>query len=183
VTSYRQIRRQTRRARRAGLQPIVVIDAQFSTSAAVIIARLAWRYRSEVAPATTAGAVLAAGWWIHAVHPHGWWCALAVSDIAAAALAAFGARIGLDRRAERVYAAVVVLVGGLWLGAAAILGPLTSPLPQTLGLGALLLAVPWWAHRRRRARVRVQRALAAWPDISKAIGLPGSNFQSASVDL
>jgi S-DNA-T family DNA segregation ATPase FtsK/SpoIIIE len=29
----------------------------------------------------------------------------------------------------------------------------------------------------------VQRALAAWPDISKAIGLPGSKIQSATVDL
>jgi S-DNA-T family DNA segregation ATPase FtsK/SpoIIIE len=183
VTGYRQIRRQTRRARRAGLQPIVVIDTAFPTPAALIIARLAWRYRSEIAPATTAGVVFGAGWWMHTVHPHGWWCALAASDLAAAALAAFGARIGLDRLAERVYAAAVVLVAGAWLAVAAILGPLTSPLPQALGLGALLLAVPWWAHRRRRARVRVQRALAAWPDISKAIGLPGSKFQSASVDL
>jgi S-DNA-T family DNA segregation ATPase FtsK/SpoIIIE len=183
VTGYRQIRRQTRRARRAGLQPIVVIDTPFPTPAALIFARLAWRYRSEIAPATTAGAVLAAGGWMHTVHPHGWWFALAVSDLAAAGLAAFGARVGLDRLAERVYASVVVLVAGAWLATATILGPLTSPLPQALGLGALLLAVPWWAHRRRRARVRVQRALAAWPDISKAIGLPGSKFQSASVDL
>ena len=99
------------------------------------------------------------------------------------ALAVFGARLGLARLAERVYAAAAVLAAGAWLAAAAILGPLTSPLPQVLGIGALLLAVPWWAHRRRRARVRVQRALAAWPDISKAIGLPGSKFQSASVDL
>ena len=65
----------------------------------------------------------------------------------------------------------------------ALLGPFTSPMPQVLGVGALLLAVPWWAHRRRRARARVQRALAAWPDISKAIGLPGSKIQSATVDL
>jgi FtsK/SpoIIIE family len=56
-------------------------------------------------------------------------------------------------------------------------------MPQILGVGAFILAVPWWVHRRRRARVRVQRALAAWPDISKAIGLPGSKVQSATVDL
>ncbi len=73
-------------------------------------------------------------------------------------------------------------VGG-WLAVAALLGPFTSPLPQVLGVGTLLLAVPWWAHRRRRAKVRVERTLAAWPDISKAIGLPGSKIQSASVDL
>ena len=56
-------------------------------------------------------------------------------------------------------------------------------MPQVLGVGTVVLAVPWWAHRRRRARARVQRALSAWPDISKAIGLPGSKIQSASVDL
>jgi hypothetical protein len=43
--------------------------------------------------------------------------------------------------------------------------------------------VPWWAHRRRRAKVHVQRTLAAWPDISRAIGLPGSQVMSAEVDL
>jgi hypothetical protein len=56
-------------------------------------------------------------------------------------------------------------------------------MPQILGIGAVILAVPWWAHRRRRARARVQRAIAAWPDISKAIALPGSKIQSATVDL
>jgi hypothetical protein len=35
----------------------------------------------------------------------------------------------------------------------------------------------------RRAKVRVQRTLAAWPDISRAIGLPGSQAMSATVDL
>ena len=114
---------------------------------------------------------------------HWWPCLLAVSDLAALALVVFGARIGLARLAERVYAAAVTLAAGGWLAAAALLGPFTSPLPQVLGVGALMLAVPWWAHRRRRARVRVQRALAAWPDISKAIGLPGSKIQSANVDL
>ncbi len=62
------------------------------------------------------------------------------------------------------------------------LGAFTSPLPEVLGVGALVLAVPWWAHRRR-ARVRVQRTLAAWPDISTAIGLHGSQLMSAAVDL
>jgi hypothetical protein len=61
MSTYRQIRRQTRRARRAGLQPIVVIDGGLPVPAALIVARLAWRYRSEIAPATTAGAVLVAG--------------------------------------------------------------------------------------------------------------------------
>ena len=61
MSTYRQIRRQTRRARRAGLQPIVVIDSPLPVPVAMLLARLAWRYRSEIAPATTAGAVLGGG--------------------------------------------------------------------------------------------------------------------------
>ena len=70
-----------------------------------------------------------------------------------------------------------------WLAAACLLGPFTAPLPQVLAVGGFVLAVPWWAHRRRRAKVRVERTLAAWPDISQAIGLPGSQVMAATVDL
>ncbi|MGH3611416.1 MAG: hypothetical protein ACRDRK_02095, partial [Pseudonocardia sp.] len=49
--------------------------------------------------------------------------------------------------------------------------------------GTILGGLPWWAHRRRRAKVRVERTLAAWPDIADAIGLPGSRVMSAVVDL
>ena len=52
-----------------------------------------------------------------------------------------------------------------------------------LGIGAAVLSVPWWAHRRRRARVRVERTLAAWPDIARAVGLAGSAVMSATVDV
>jgi hypothetical protein len=183
MSTYRQIRRQTRRARRAGLQPIVVIDGGLPVPVGLLLARLAWRYRSEIAPATTAGAVFLAGGWLHHGHAGLWAWLLAASGLAAFALAMSGARIGLPRLAERVYAATAVLAAGGWLAVAALLGPFTSPMPQVLGIGALILAVPWWAHRRRRARVRVQRAVAAWPDIAKAIGLPGSKIQSATVDL
>jgi S-DNA-T family DNA segregation ATPase FtsK/SpoIIIE len=183
MSTYRQIRRQTRRARRAGLQPIVVIDSPSLVPAGVLLARLAWRYRSEIAPAVTAGAVLAAGWWLHHRHDVLWPWPLIVSDLVAFALIALGRRIGLDRLAERVYAAAAILAAGWWLAVATLLSPFTSPMPQALGIGAALLAVPWWTHRRRRARARVQRAVAAWPDIAKAISLPGSKIQSASVDL
>jgi FtsK/SpoIIIE family len=183
MSTYRQIRRQTRRARKAGLQPIVVIDSPFPVPAGVLLARFAWRYRSEIAPATTAGALLLTGWWLHHGHADLWAWLLATSDLAAFALTLFGARLGLPRLAERVYAAIATLAAGGWLAVAALLGPFMSPMPQVLGVGVFILAVPWWAHRRRRTRVRVQRALAAWPDIAKAIGLPGSKVQSATVDL
>ena len=95
----------------------------------------------------------------------------------------FGARWGLPTRIERVYAATVIYAAGVWLGVATALGPFASPLLQALVIGALLLSVPWWAHRRRRARVRVERKLQAWPDIAKAIGLAGSQVMSATVDV
>ncbi len=185
MTSYRQMRRQTRRARRAGMQPIMVInpDGQFPTPAGVIIARWAWRYRSELAPVFTAGTVFCAAWWAHHARPQ-WWPYLLVGAAAGAwVLVALGARLGLPRIAERLYAGVSVFAAGGWLAVAALLGPFSSPLPQIMGIGAPILAVPWWAHRRRRAKVRVERTLAAWPDISQAIGLPGSQVQSATVDL
>ena len=52
-----------------------------------------------------------------------------------------------------------------------------------MAIGALVLSVPWWAHRRRRAKVRIERKLQAWPDIAKAIGLAGSQVMSATVDV
>ena len=58
-----------------------------------------------------------------------------------------------------------------------------GPLPLTLAIGTMVLAVPWWSHRRRRAKVQVERKLAAWPDIARAIGLIGSEVMSATVDV
>jgi hypothetical protein len=183
MSTYRQIRRQTRRARRAGLQPIVLIDTQLPLPAAVIIARFGWRYRSEIAPAAVAGAVLVAAWWLHAAHPQLWAWLLAVAYLAALAIGMLGERLGLSRLTERVYAGAAIFAAGTWLAFADLLGPFAPPLPQVLATGTILLAVPWWAHRRRRARARVQRTMAAWPDIAKVIGLPGSKIQSAGVDL
>jgi hypothetical protein len=185
MTSYRQLRRNGRRARRVGLQPIMVIntDGQFPTPMALVLARVAWRYRSELAPVFTACATLGAGWWAHLTHPTWWPYLLGVAVASVGVLVPFGARLGLPRLAERVYAGTVASAVAGWLAAAALLGPLTPPLPQILSIGAAVLAVPWWAHRRRRAKVHVQRTLAAWPDISRAIGLPGSQVMSADVDL
>jgi hypothetical protein len=183
MSTHRQIRRQVRRARRSGLQPIVVIDSQLPTAIGVLLARYAWRYHSELAPVFTAGAVLGAGWWLHVAHPHWWPYPLGITDAATFAVTVFGARLGLGPLAERIYAGVVVLAAGAWVAIAAILGPFSSPLPQVLCIGAAALGIPWWAHRRRRAKARVKRTLAAWPDISKAIGLTGSKVMSADVGL
>jgi hypothetical protein len=183
MSSYRQMRRHARQARRAGMQPMMFVNAdQFPTPLGLILARWAWHYRSELAPPASAVVVLGTGLWLHLAHPHWWPYLIAGVAVAALALGVFGARAGLTRFAERAYAAGVALTADAWLAVACVLGPFTSPLPQVLAAGTLILGVPWWAHRRRRAKVRVERTLAAWPDISRAVGLPGSQVQSATVD-
>jgi hypothetical protein len=185
MSGYRQMRRRARQARRAGMQPMMVVnsDDPFPELAIAVIGRLVWRYRSELAPVAVTAALAGAGGWLHATHPAAALPALAGSLTAACAVVAFGARIGLALLAERAYAGAVILAAGAWLALAAALGPLTAPLPSALGIGAVVLSVPWWAHRRRRARVRVERTLAAWPDIAKAVGLAGSAVMSATVDV
>jgi hypothetical protein len=183
MSTYRQLRRQARRARRAGLQPVVLIESPLPAPAWVLLARWAWRYRSELAPVVIASVMLATGWWLRTAHPDWWPFPLTASDLAAFALITLGRYIGLAPLAERSYAAVVALAVGGWLAIAAILGPLTSPMLQVLGFGAFILATPWWTHRRRRTWARAQRAISAWPDVAAAIGLPGARIPFARVDV
>jgi len=185
VSGYRQMRRHARQVRRAGMQPLIVVNSgdPLPELAIVVIARLVWRYRSELAPTAVAAALAGAGAWAHVAFPVAAVPVLVTALAVAAAVVALGAKIGLRPVAERAYAGAVILAGGAWLALAAALGPLTPPLPLALGIGWLVLSVPWWAHRRRRARVRVERTLAAWPDIARAVGLAGSALQSATVDL
>jgi S-DNA-T family DNA segregation ATPase FtsK/SpoIIIE len=49
-------------------------------------------------------------------------------------------------------------------------------------IATLTLAAPWWFHRRRRAKVRVERKIAGWHGIADNIGLPGSRIASVVVD-
>src|SRR6266702_2687701 len=106
--------------------------------------RLAWRYRSELAPGYLGLAVLAAGVALHAWAP-GWWpIVLAVGVAAGLLLGQIGQRIGLDREAERAYAGGVTALGALWLAVAGWYGPFTRPLPLLWAGGILLGGVPWW---------------------------------------
>jgi S-DNA-T family DNA segregation ATPase FtsK/SpoIIIE len=86
------------------------------------------------------------------------------------------------RPVERGYAVAVLLAGAGWLTAATHFGPGTAPLPLLWLAGTIAGSIPWWAHRRRRAKVRVERTLAAWPQITAAVGLPGTRVMSAVVD-
>jgi hypothetical protein len=186
VASYHRLRRQSRQIRRSGMQPMMFINAdsdQFPTPLGLLLARWAWHYRSELAPVGVAAVMTGAGWWAHARFPHWWGLALAGFSVATWLVATFGARLGLASLTERAYAATTTFTAGAWLTVATAIGPFTSPLPQIFAIGAVILSVPWWAHRRRRAKVRVERKLAAWPDIARAIGLIGSEVMSATVDV
>ncbi len=180
-----QMRRQARRMRRYGLQPMIVMNPgdRFPELLAVVLARLCWRYRSELAPFTASMAAITAAWLLHLTHPHWWPAIVTLTVTAAGTLGGTGRWLGLETLAERIYAAIVAATAGGWLAAATALGPWTSPLPQVLTIAGLVLAVPWWAHRRRRAKVRVERNLAVWPDIAQVVGLAGSRVMSTVVDV
>jgi hypothetical protein len=124
------MRRQARLARRSGMQPMIVIDTGdgFPQTGGVLLARWAWRYRSELAPLGVAAGLVAATWWLHGTRPH-WWLPLAVlTGVAAWAVALFGARCRFPTRAERAYAAGVIYAAGIWMSAATVLGPFRPPL-------------------------------------------------------
>jgi hypothetical protein len=179
------MRRQARHARRSGLQPMMVFSSerQLPDVAGVILARWCWRYRSELAPIAVAVAILCAATWLHATWPHWWGLVLAPAYIAGWLLLVFGTRAGIPSLSERVYAAITIFTCGTWLAFATAAGPFRHPLPQILVFGTPVIATPWWTHRRRRARVKVERKLEAWPEIAKAIGLTGSQVMSALVDV
>ncbi len=74
MTNPRRMRRTARKMRRYGMQPMVVMNAGDPLPDLVIVtlARFMWRYRSELAPLTTAGLTWVAAWICHATHT-AWW--------------------------------------------------------------------------------------------------------------
>ena len=203
---YRRYRRQMRRAfrgRHGGYPVLFPVPYESLTAvAAAAIGRWAYRHRSVFLPfVITAAAFLAAA---NLHHGHrGWWPAIAgitglavfllgiprrlvrakpAGRIAAGLLARAWERCGIDRPAERAYAAAVIAVTGGWLAAAVAAGPTVKPLPGIALIATVVLGIPWWAHRRRRARVRAYRTIQAWPDIAENMGLPGSRIASIVVD-
>ncbi|GAA4096542.1 hypothetical protein GCM10022214_70290 [Actinomadura miaoliensis] len=179
------MRRHAQKMRRNGLQPMVVInsDDPLPDVAAVLIGRALWRYRSELAPFYLAVTLALGGVVLHITHPEWWPYLLGIATVTAWTLVMFGDRFGLALRSERLYGAAVALGSGSWLAAVTALGVTFRPLPQFLVGGGVVLALPWWTHRRRRAKVRVDRQIAAWPEIAQTIGLAGSRAQSAVVDV
>jgi S-DNA-T family DNA segregation ATPase FtsK/SpoIIIE len=143
--------------------------------------RLAWRYRSELAPLALALVLLAAGLLLHGWWP-GWWQVVAAVGVAAALIVGeLGHRLGLDRPVERAYAAIGTAASGVWLAAATRLGPLRRPLLVALLVDMAAGGVPWWTHRRRRAKVRVIRAMTTWAEDAAAADLDGAHLQAVDV--
>ena len=186
-----QLRRQARRLRRDGFQPMMVFNQgdRLPETASVAIGRAVWRYRSELAPIALAVLTVIMAAELHRSHPRSWpW--LAVGTVASAAVQAVPAPAwlrkawsALDRPAERIYASAVTVVAGGWLTAATAFGPATPPMPVLAAGLTVACALPWWTSRRRRAKVRVERMLESWPEIAKAVGLGGSQVMSATVDV
>ena len=179
----RRTRRTRRRLRRGDTpEPLLLItdDRPDVLDVAALLGRIGYRFRSELTPVTTAGALVLAAVVLHAQHVTPW--AVALLGLAVAAALCWPRVAPLLRRPERGYAVAVVLVATGWLAAATYYGPARQPLPLLLAAAVVVGGVPLWVHRRRRAKVKVERTLEAWPQISAAIGLPGSRVMSATVD-
>ena len=169
--------RRARRNRKA--QPLMIVaDESPLLDALTGLARLGFRYRSELAPFTTALGLGLAALWLHSTHPM-WWMYAPV----AAVLVLVGVLQRMDRREERLYATLACGSAGAWLAASARFGPTHPPLPTLLAVLTFAAGLPWWTHRRRRVRVKVDRTIQAWPNVAEAVGLAGSRVLSAVVDL
>ena len=178
------IRRHRRMLRNRNAAPLMLVaDGNSFADVFAAIGRLLFRYRSELAPFTTALVLATAGELLHTEHPKWWPYVAGTALVLAGVVSATGAPFRAERRSERVYATAAVFTAGGWLTAAAKLGPFTDPLPTLLGLAVLAAGLPWWTHRRRRMRVSVDRTIQAWPEIAEQVGLAGSRVLSAVVDV
>lgn len=203
--SYRHYRRRMRRfGRRYGEYPMLLIGPgePLSLIAAAAIGRWLYRHRSAFWPfGITAAAFIAA----NAIHHHHarYWILAAVLTFQVTVTLAIPHRLvwtkpagkistglvsrlwnacGIDRPAERAYATTIVAVTGGWLSAAIAAGPTAKPLPDIALAATVILGIPWWSHRRRRARVRAERTIQNWPTVAENMGLPGSRIASIVVD-
>ncbi|GAB7040213.1 MULTISPECIES: FtsK/SpoIIIE domain-containing protein [Catenuloplanes] len=170
----------SRRWRRSHSDPIVVFPDRSPLFALALVAlsKALFRYRSELAPVAVMVALYVTALVLHHRDPGAWpW--IPASTVATATLTLWHPRY---RSEEKACAFAAVMAAGAWLTAATAYGPGTAPLPTLLLVTTAVGAVPWWMHRRRRARVRVDRTIRAWPGMSERVGLAGSKIQSAVVD-
>jgi S-DNA-T family DNA segregation ATPase FtsK/SpoIIIE len=183
----------------------VILPPLYEPSAAIVFAalgRLAYRHRSAFLPFAITGAAFILAAILHR-HQPGLWVTAAVVTAAAAFVLGILHRLlwanpagkltagfltraweacGISRPAGRAYVTAVAVTSGGWLSAAIAAGPTVKPLPAIAAIATIVLGIPWWARRRRRARVRIERTVQAWPDIAENMGLPGSRIASAKGD-
>ena len=203
---YRRQMRRARRAMRKGDNPYAVMivgpDEPLAFIALAAISAWAFRHRSAFAPFIITLAAFITAAMMHGHHAR-WWipvsCVTVLSSIVlglphrllwakpagqftAGILVRIWEACGIDRAIERAYAATVIAVTGGWLSAAIAIGPAVKPLPFIAVTSSVVLGIPWWFHRRRRAKVRVERTISGWPGIADNFGLPGSHIASVVVD-
>lgn len=205
---YRHYRRGMRRnwRTRHGRYPVLVMDdlgyQPLGLIAVAAFSRFAYRHRSAFLPLVIAAGAFGLAAILHRHHPGLWVLTAVVTPTAAFVLAiphrllwanppgklAAGAltraweACGITRPVERAYVATVVVTSGGWLSVAIAIGPTAKPLPAVAEIGTTILGIPWWAHRRRRARVRIERTIQAWPGLAENMGLPGSRIASSTGD-
>jgi S-DNA-T family DNA segregation ATPase FtsK/SpoIIIE len=176
-------------------EPIILL-------ALAALTRFAFRHRSAFMPFILAGAAFITAALTHRHHT-GWWIPVTAATALVSTLLAtpykrlhrypklrFPADLmvrlwkacGIDRPIERGYAALVIATTGGWLAAAIANAPTKRPLPAIALVSTVVLGIPWWFHRRRRARVRVERAIEAWPSVAESVGLSGAHIGSVVVD-
>jgi len=202
-------RRQVRRARRAlrkGNDPFQLVilgpDEPLGLIALAAAGRWAWRHRTAFVPFGITIAAFGVAAYAHPHHARYWLPVAGITvavtvvlglphrilwtrpagKITAGALARLWEKRGIDRGIERAYAATVIAVTGGWLAAAIAIGPTVKPLPAIAGIATVILGIPWWFHRRRRAKARVEKTIAAWPEVAENAGLAGSEILSVVVD-
>ncbi|MGH3422173.1 MAG: FtsK/SpoIIIE domain-containing protein, partial [Streptosporangiaceae bacterium] len=166
------------------------------------LSRWAYRNRSAFLPFAITAAAFVTAANLHSHHRHWWITIAAVTTVAtfvlgiphrvlwtkpagkitAGLLARAWEKCGIDRPAERAYVTAIIATTGGWLAAATAISPLTKPLPLIAGIATILLGIPWWAHRRRRARARALRTIQTWPTVADNMGLPGSRIGSIVAD-
>jgi len=173
---YRRAMRRNWRTRHGGYP--VIWPASYEPAAAIVFAalgRLAYRHRLAFLPFAITGAAFILAAIVHRHHP-GMWVIAAVVTVAAGLVlgmphrllwarparsitAGFLTRVwaacGISRPVERVYVTAVAVTYGGWLSAAIAAGPAEKPLPIIAAIATVVLGIPWWAHRRRRAKVRI----------------------------
>ncbi len=205
-TGYRHHRRAIRATRRRGRggYPLMIAQIPYEPAAGMalaVIARFLYRHRSAFWPFGITAALFAVAAIAH-FHHSGLWVLAMVLTCAVGLVLGMPHQLiwthekkpvtglitrvweacGIDRAAERIYATVVIVASGLWLSAAIATGPSAKPLPTVALVATVVLGIPWWVHRRRRARVRIERTVQSWPDLAENMGLPGSRIVSAVGD-